>query len=214
MDPRAPLGSEPVERETPDLQRLGDLLGDTYGTLAGEGGPVLSTRAPAGGRGPGQRTGSGLLGAPDDPSGPAAGRLISAVWPDVVGSEVAANARPVQLKRARLVVSVSSSAWAQSLQFMGAAIVAGLNERLGRQVVEEIAFRHAGWEDRPSAGTAARPSAGGDERGPGEPRVALTAEQAAALAEVEGLDLSPELRDRIVRAMRAAFVRGQQDSVR
>lgn len=214
LNPRAPSGSDPVEREAPDLERLGDLLGDTYGSLAGEGSAVPSTCAQPGGRGPSLRAGGGLSGAVDEAGEPAPGRLISAVWLGVVGPEVAANARPVQLRRGRLVVSVSSSGWAQSLQFMGPAIATGLNERLGRRVVEQVAFRHAGWEERPPAGTAGGPSPTGDTEGPDEARAALTAEQAAALAEVERLDLSPELRGRIVRAMKAAFVRREQGSVR
>ena len=45
-----------------------------------------------------------------------------------VGPEVAANARPVQLRDGRLVVTTSSSAWAQTLQLMSPMVV----ERLER----------------------------------------------------------------------------------
>ncbi|OFV83227.1 MAG: hypothetical protein A2W26_13190 [Acidobacteria bacterium RBG_16_64_8] len=126
-----------------------------------------------------------------------------------MGGEVAANTRPVQLRDGRLVVSTSSSAWAQTLQLMGDAIVNRLNERLGSEVVNNIIFRHAGWEEPPSrpCPPASQPfSAGGRE--------ALSAQQRAVLAEVEALDLSPALREKICHAVEAVFIRAQQDPVR
>lgn len=206
------------DRGSSEPARLADLLGDTYDTLAGEETPTISA-------------GSGRH-APH-PLTPE--RMLALIWPEVVGTEVAANARPVQLRGKRLVVSASSSVWAQSLHFMGAAIVGGINERLGADVVEQIVFRHAGWEERSQGHGGAAPETGrsgrvvapiGDSGGPGAtpaeaPRSGVTAvdaalseEQQAALAQVERLDLAPELRDRMLRAMRAAFVRGEKDSVR
>ena len=44
---------------------------------------------------------------------------------------MAGNARPVQLRDGRLVVTTSSSAWAQTLQLMSEMVRARLNERLG-----------------------------------------------------------------------------------
>jgi hypothetical protein len=178
-----------------DFDRLGDLLGEAGGV------PPGATRG-----GPGDRD----------------AEVLAVIWPEVVGDEVAANARPVQLKQGRLVVSASSSAWAQTLQLMGDAVAARINERMGERVVEEVVFRHAGWEERsagrPVGGPGGRVSAGRPSGGHGPGQVgeggALSAEQTAALAEVEALDLSPELRDKIAHAMEAAFVRAQQDSVR
>jgi hypothetical protein len=178
-----------------DFDRLGDLLGEAGGV------PPRTTRG-----GPGDRD----------------AEVLAVIWPEVVGDEVAANARPVQLKQGRLVVSASSSAWAQTLQLMGDAVAARINERMGERVVEEVVFRHAGWEERsagrPVGGPGGRVSAGRPSGGHGPGQVgeggALSAEQTAALAEVEALDLSPELRDKIAHAMEAAFVRAQQDSVR
>ena len=155
------------------------------------------------------------------------------IWPELVGDEVAANAQPVQLKQGRLVVSASSSAWAQTLQLMSDAIVARINEHLGDGVVERVVFRHAGWEERPTGRSSAGPAAvrrlgrgedprarstttgdGPDPAGGADTLPALSAEQKAVLAQVETLDLSPELREQILRAMEAAFVRAQPDSVR
>jgi len=154
--------------------------------------------------------------------------MVAVVWPEVVGTEVAANTRPVQLRGKRLVVSTSSSVWAQTLQFMGASIAVGLNERLGTDAVDQIVFRHAGWEERSRGRTGGAIQADQGDTADGAPAgpsgtaksadrgraVALSEEQRAALAEVEKLDLAPELRQRMLRAMHASFVRGEKDSVR
>ena len=164
-----------------------------------------------------------------------AGRALVLVWPDVVGPEVAANAHPVQLRNGRLVVSASSSVWAQTLQLMSEAIVERLNEHLGPDCIERLVCRHAGWENRSeersgrenglrqeeevpragppaSGGGASQGRSGGTAAGPVEE--CLTAEQKKALADVERLDLAPDLREKIARAMKAGFVRAEQDSVR
>jgi hypothetical protein len=162
-------------------------------------------------------------------------RLVAAVWREIVGPEVAANARPVSLRRGRLGVATSSSAWAQTLHLMGEAIVARLAAHLGPDVVTSIAFRHAGWEERPApvdacgpkppvparyaeegfvCGPRAQDSTRQDSLGFGRVRGDLTPEQREALDALEKAELRPELRDRIRRAMEADFVRPQQDFVR
>lgn len=173
-----------------DFDRLGDLLGE------------------------GCRTSPSPSASADREVHRTSAEILAVIWPEVVGDEVAANAQPVQLKQGRLVVNASSSAWAQTLQLMGDAIAARINERLGERAVERVVVRHAGWEERPAARPSAAGPAGG--RGPDQAGGAgtLSAEQNEALAEVEALDLSPDLRDKIARAMEAAFVRAQQDSVR
>ena len=57
-------------------------------------------------------------------------RRLAAVWPDVVGPEVARNAQPRTLRAGRLVVATSSSVWAQTLQHMAGEILPRLNEAL------------------------------------------------------------------------------------
>ena len=200
------------------------LVGELLPRVDGSAGKVVER--PDHARLPGSvRTGSSAPRGVEEPA-----RLVAAVWPDVVGEEVAANARPVYLKRGRLVVSTSSSAWAQTLQLMGGAIVERLSERLGAGLVEQVVFRHAGWEERPPvfAGPApvAAASAGSRDGWKGPHREACTVvggeaerayarglswEQREALAAVERLDLPADLRSKIARSMRAAFVRGGQD---
>lgn len=213
------------KRPAAGLERLGDLIGGTWESLPAERAEGTSGGHKGGGataRGPGAIAGEAVDLAP--------ARALAYVWPDVVGAEVAANARPVQLKQGRLVVAASSSAWAQTLQFMGANIMAGINGRLGSEVVNRVVFRHAGWEERPSADpgpwaettsapercapAGGRPSPEALDVAPAAPESALSPDQKAALAEVEGLDLPPALRERMVRAMTAAFVRGEKDFVR
>ncbi len=139
-------------------------------------------------------------------------QLLALAWPEIVGEEVAANATPVQLRQGRLVVSASSSAWAQTLQLMGDAVIARVNERLGPGTVERVVFRHAGWEG--SGGHAASGTTRTESRSSGEaadlakaPAGGAVSGEEAAVAEVRGLGLGPELEEAIVRAVRASFRR-------
>lgn len=205
-----------MDRQEPDdVVRLGELLGRTYDALAGEGGAVTGSR--------GKGHGRGAVARPQGASSASPEQTVAVLWSEIVGADVAANTRPVQLRRRRLVVSASSSAWAQTLHFMGPSIVVRINERLGADTVGEIVFHHAGWEERPrhhslSPDPSTAPTAVGaaeqERASSDDPDAAFTAEQRASLAEVERLDLEPALRDRMLRAMRAAFVRGQQGRVR
>jgi hypothetical protein len=122
--------------EPRDFDRLGDLL---PGPPASTGLPVGVDDAGAPGQRPERRV----------PDGPAAdlNERLAAVWAEVVGDEVAHNARPAQLRGGRLVVTTSSSAWAQTLQLMSEMIIVRLNGRLGEGAVDKAVFRHAGWED-------------------------------------------------------------------
>jgi hypothetical protein len=163
----------------PDFARLGDLLGEV--------GPLRSSGA-----------------APD--TGPDTGRRLASLWADAVGAEIAENAEPLRMNNGRLAVATSSSAWAQTLQLMAGEIRARLNALLQTDEVEEITFRHAGWEDRGRGGLSGAPAPVQGEQ--------LSEEQRAALGEVEGLDLDPGLRDKITQAMQASFVRAEQDSDR
>jgi hypothetical protein len=180
-----------------DFDRVGDLLGD-FCEAAAEPAPQSAQ--------PGDRqrgAGTGVRRAPGEIN-----RALAVLWPEIVGAEVAANASPAQLKAARLVVSTSSSVWAHTLQCMGEDLMARLNQRLGPGTVQQIAFRHAGWEERQRGETA-----DGATRGNASP-MQLSREQVEAVGQLENLDLPPEIRDRIARAMRASFVRGQQGPVR
>jgi hypothetical protein len=121
--------------DRPDFARIGDLLPP--------GSEGAAAARPAAGTAPDAR-GSDLS------------RRLAAVWAEVVGDEVAANARPVQLRDGRLVVTTSSSAWAQTLQLMSEMVRARLNERLGDRAIDRVVFRHAGWEGSPAERSSAQ----------------------------------------------------------
>lgn len=188
-----------------DFIRLGELMP----TVPGGTGPALE---PASGN------------ATRASSGPT--REVALAWPEIVGEDAAANSQPVRLRHGRLIVATSSSAWAQTLQFMEETVKGLLNERLGASLVERIQFRHAGWQEWPREAMprAPEPAAG---RGPDtatrqpvrrnqrcDEAPSLSPEQEEALQAVQRMGLDPLLEKRIVGAMRAAFVRSQQDSVR
>ena len=230
--------------DKPDFDRLGDLLpgaaeadgaaagpagraGDgadraLAGRPAASGGAGLFRKAPRPGAAdarPGAARGAGAPGADLD-------QRLAAVWADVVGAEVAANAKPVQLRDGRLVVTTSSSAWAQTLQMMSEMVVARLNGRLGQGTVEKAVFRHAGWEDFTVAAPSAAPASGAASVLTGAPSGAPSArlravssddlagfseEEKQALASLERLPLSASVKATIRDAMKAGFVRARQD---
>jgi hypothetical protein len=233
----APYAAAPTRRrrDSGDFSELGALLGDHFdaanprGGAAGGAAPPVSGGAtaaprrshPAPARTPIVSPGGGLELA----------AAISLAWPQVVGEEGALNSQPVRLRQGRLTVAASSTVWAQTLQFMEQTIAAGLNERLGSPpgvpVIERISFRHAGWQGRPpvacdqdepeAPGTGAPAHSPAAMRGPAsgqESLPGLTPDQQAALRSVEELALAPQLAAKIIAAMKASFVRDQQNPVR
>jgi hypothetical protein len=180
-----------------EFKRVGDLLGDVCEAVASPGRPEDPRT-----RNERDQT-VGTTSSPSELS-----RSLAQAWPEVVGAEVAANTTPVQLRAGRLVVSTSSSAWAQTLQYMSKDLSARLNQRLGTDIVSQIVFRHAGWQERRPGETAAGQSTEAVTVG------ALSREQEQALADLNGLALPPSVREQMERAMRASFVRTQRDSVR
>lgn len=52
------------------------------------------------------------------------------VWPQAVGSAVAAEAQPHSERNGVLTISCSASVWAQELDLMGPVLVARLNRQL------------------------------------------------------------------------------------
>lgn len=196
-----------------EFSQLGDLMPATLAEVASR------EAAAEGGSAEAAAAASGRLQRPDASGSPDAARDVALAWPQVVGREAAANSQPVRLRQGRLVVAASSSAWAQTLQFMEETIKARLCEIPGLPPIERVQFRHAGWEER------RREERGWEERE--VPRTApagteverlsdrgLSAEQKQALEEVRSLGLDPALEEKITRAMKAAFVRSERGSAR
>lgn len=67
--------------------------------------------------------------------------MIAAVvkaWPEVVGNEVANQARPRRIEGDALVVEVTHAAWATQLAFLSQRILSGLEGALGKPVAKRI----------------------------------------------------------------------------
>lgn len=60
------------------------------------------------------------------------------VWDDAVGAAIARRAEPVRLRGRTLVVAVSSAPWMQELNLLKRSIVAALNARLPRPLVDDL----------------------------------------------------------------------------
>jgi len=63
---------------------------------------------------------------------------IWAEWSATVGPTIAAHARPAQLRRGVLVVSVDGPEWMQELQYVKRELCTKLNARLGSPVVRDV----------------------------------------------------------------------------
>lgn len=68
--------------------------------------------------------------------GPAAGTLtaLHGRWPELVGEQIAAHARPVSLRDGRLTVVVDDPAWASQLRWLEPRLTGRLSEVLGEPV--------------------------------------------------------------------------------
>ena len=63
---------------------------------------------------------------------------VQRVWLEAVGEAIAVEASPRTERSGVLTVSCAASVWAQELDLMGPAIVARINELLGRPAVERL----------------------------------------------------------------------------
>ena len=62
-------------------------------------------------------------------------------WADLVGPDIAQNARPGAIKGSLLLVHVSSAPWMQQLQYLKYELMEKLNKALGRPVIQDIRFK-------------------------------------------------------------------------
>lgn len=61
-------------------------------------------------------------------------------WPDVVGRRVAEHARAVRVDGGKLFVEVDSSVWTQELTMMKLEILRQINDRIGRDAIDNVHF--------------------------------------------------------------------------
>jgi predicted nucleic acid-binding Zn ribbon protein len=79
-------------------------------------------------------------------------RGVFARWPELVGDDIAAHARPESFADGRLVVRTDSTAWATQLRLLAPTVVRRLNEELGHQTVtliEVLGPRGPSWKKGP-----------------------------------------------------------------
>ena len=96
---------------------------------------------------------------------------VRAVWPELVGADVARAAQPVAIERDVLIVLTASSAWSHQLAFLEPEIVRGLRAIPETRELERLRFR---------VGKLRRP--GTVQDGPGGPRRASGSGLAAGTA--------------------------------
>ncbi|WP_353929928.1 DciA family protein [Okeanomitos corallinicola TIOX110] len=69
-------------------------------------------------------------------------------WPEVVGTKVALQTRPLSIQRDVLSVATASAAWAQNLTFQRQSLLLKLNTKLPQPLVN-IRFSTAEWKRSP-----------------------------------------------------------------
>ncbi len=84
--------------------------------------------------------------------------LARAAWPLAVGKKVAARAHAARMVRTRLIVDVEDAVWKKQLLALSAQILANLERRLGRGVVEDLEFRVMPPRREPQRAAASRPA--------------------------------------------------------
>lgn len=80
-------------------------------------------------------------------------------WPEIVGKDIAAHAKPVKMEFKRLFLYTPHPAWAEQLKYMAGALIRKLNRELGGQLVQEIVFTgYPGFREESPRGELGRKS--------------------------------------------------------
>jgi hypothetical protein len=116
------------------------------------------------------------------------------LWPEVVGTTVAARAMPLRIIKGTLTIVVSSGPWKQELGFLKGMMKDKLNERLGAEVVKEIVLK---------SGRVDQYAAAPPEEVPAKKR--LTTRQLAYIDEQSAGIADTEIRESFVALMKASL---------
>jgi hypothetical protein len=81
----------------------------------------------------------GKLNAADCPI--SAEQLVCSSWRAAVGKRIAARTRAVKLVRTRLIVEVEDQIWQRNLFGLSRQILANLENKVGRGIVDDLEFR-------------------------------------------------------------------------
>jgi predicted nucleic acid-binding Zn ribbon protein len=65
---------------------------------------------------------------------------LSAVWPSVVGSTLAAHTRPVRCSQGRLEISADAKPWRRQIEGLSVEFSAQVNKAWGSTLVREVKF--------------------------------------------------------------------------
>jgi hypothetical protein len=102
---------------------------------------------------------------------------IEQCWRDVVGANVAAHSRPLQIERGTLLLVTRSSAWSQQLAFLSEQILPSVRERSG-VAIERLRFRVGPLYEVPGPSAHRRKARAGAGKRRAEPREAPSLEDA------------------------------------
>ena len=64
-----------------------------------------------------------------------------ALWPEIVGKDIARNAWPISVAQGTLLVGATNHAWAQTLHLMKQALLDAFNARIGDDTLRDIQVR-------------------------------------------------------------------------
>jgi len=66
---------------------------------------------------------------------------IEAIWKDVAGDKAARHAKPVSLRKKRLIVNIDGSSWLYELTLKKESLLSALKNKLGEDKIKELQFR-------------------------------------------------------------------------
>lgn len=119
------------------------------------------------------------------------------LWAEVAGPQIAAATRAMYVRDGILFVTAKSSTWAHELILRKAALLDGLNRRLGRGVISDIRFSGRGYREE-----AAEEKSGPSLPGPDEwQQVELTGAERQSIGEAAGTIEDSDLRALLERVM-------------
>jgi hypothetical protein len=65
---------------------------------------------------------------------------VFSAWREVVGNQIALSAQPVSLINGKLTINTVHTIWKQELLLLRHLIIQRINDRIGQEVVKELAF--------------------------------------------------------------------------
>ena len=84
-------------------------------------------------------------------------QLVLSAWTSAVGRKIAVRTRPAKLVRTRLVVEVEDQIWQKQLFVLTRQILANLETKVGRGIVDDLEFRIVPRRREPQRAAVSRP---------------------------------------------------------